>query len=136
MDPSDFTIMPQDELDPPRFMPRTQPKNRDARSYFNFLLEQIDETRGPKYKYGIILIPLRHLGVYLSFLGLLIAFLFLFGFVIWRIAIPDGYMGPSLDFTLTTFGGYVALSGFLMIFVIGSWVKLVCSILCCGNSEL
>jgi len=116
---------------------RRKVKHKDKpRSYFSFLLSEIDEIRGYKYRYGIILIPLKHILTYVSLLFTLWVFLFLLGFIIERIAIPDNYQGGPLDITVATFWGYIVFSGIQMMFVIGSWARLLGSVICCDRPSL
>jgi hypothetical protein len=106
------------------------------RSYFSFLLSEIDEIRGYKYRYGIILIPLKHILTYVVLLVTLWAFLFLLGFIIERLVIPDSYQSGPLDITVATFWGYIVFSGIQMMFVAGSWARLLGSVICCDRPSL
>jgi len=106
------------------------------RSYFSFLLSEIDNVRGVKYRYGIILIPLKHILTYASLITVFWFFLFLLGFIVERLVIPDSYSSGPLDIVVATFWGYIVFSGILFMFVVGSWIRLLGSVLCCDRPSL
>lgn len=133
--PLDFTIIDDGSIGDIKPVRRKQKHKEKPRSYFSLLLSEIEDRRSYKYRYEILLIPLRHFLTYFLLLTILFFFLFLLGFVIIRVVLPDSYDEP-LSVVTCTFWGYIVFSGVLLMFVLGSWIRLMGSILCCDRPSL
>lgn len=124
---------PDDEFDisfRPTSTPRTTKKN-NPRSYQANLLRELRDFNGPRYKFGLLLIPLRHAFTYLMLLFFLLLFLFIVGTILIKIILPSDYSGTSFDIVYAVFFGYVAFSISIAIFVWVSWIRVCSEMLCC-----
>jgi hypothetical protein len=103
---------------------RRSNQKQSQRSYFAFCLNELREFNGPKYKFGLLLIPLRHCLTYSLFFSSLLLLLLIIGTILYQIAIPSDYFGPAFDPLYAILWGYAAFSGVMMIFVMVSWFRL------------
>ena len=109
---------------------RTAKKN-NPRSYQAILLRELRDFNGPRYKFGLLLIPLRHAFTYLMLLFFLLLFLFITGTILIKVILPSDYSGTEFDIVYAVFFGYVAFCVSIAVFVLVSWMRVCSEMMCC-----
>jgi hypothetical protein len=121
MEPSAFVDDDEIKSD---MIDRRPNQKQSQRSYFAFCLKELREFNGPRYKFGLLFIPIRHGLTYFLFFGSLLILLLIIGTILYQIAIPSDYFGPAFDPLYAILWGYAAFSGVMIIFVLVSWFRL------------
>lgn len=115
-------------------MPATRPKKRDNRSYIDLLLEEIDNVKFQKFRIQVLWVPLRHLLTYLGLLALLLCILFLVGYLLWELVIPDNYSSEKMNIVDLIYWGYNFVTILTIVFVLGASCKTGISIIAKENN--